>query len=126
MLIAYIIIRADAWSLLLFSKNTSGRIVKVDKIIYDPHTTTLKAKVGYTFSNEEGKVYSGSGDRVFMEGENTSNLTWLLNTGIEIVYLINDPEINGISGCEYAVLFPLILIPFVIAMELFIPSHSRS
>lgn len=124
-IIIYIIIRADAWRLLVASENAAGVISRVNEMNSDPHTTSLKVRVDYTFTSADGKIYHGSGDRVLKDGENTENLSWLTGTGIDIVYISTHPEINDVSGREYAVLFPLVLIPFVILPDILNSRRSR-
>lgn len=124
-LIAYVIMRADAWRLLVFTDNTSGIIVKVKEMNSDPHTTAFKVRVNYSFSAENGKIYHGSGDRVLRKGENTENISWLNGTAIDVVYISDRPEINEISGREYAVLFPLVLVPFVLMLDALSFRRSR-
>lgn len=124
-LIAYGIIRADAWNLLLFSENTTGIIEQIKEMNSDPHTTSLKVRVKYSFTAADAKTYQGYGDRVLRENENTSDLSWLVGTGIDIVYYNADPSLNNVSGREYAVLFPLVLIPFVFGIDAFISRRSR-
>jgi len=123
--IAYVTIRADAWRLLLFSGDARAVIIQVKEMNSDPHTTALKVRVNYTFTAADGKLYHGSGDRVLRKGENTSDLSWLPGTSVDVVYIISDPEVNDVGGREYSVLFPLVLVPFVLAIEALTSRRSR-
>ncbi len=124
--VIYGIIRADAFRLVFLSETVTGKISKVNELRVDPHTTTSKISVEYTFTDRKGKVYHGSGDRFFKKDENAEDPKWLYGTSIDVVYVTSDPDLNDISGHEFAVLFPLILIPFVMAMELFATRQSKS
>lgn len=125
-LIVYCIIRADAWRLLLFSENAVSRIVHVDEIRSDPHTTSWKVAVRYVFTDRKGIAHYGTGERVLRKGENTADLSWLMNTSLDVVYVAADPDINNVSGREAAVLFPLVLIPFIFVINAMKSHQSRT
>lgn len=124
-LVIYIFLRADAWRLLLFSEKTDAVIINVNGLHPDPHTTAEKADVRYTFSDMNSRIFYGNGDRVLRNDENAKDLTWLTGNRIEIVYVRKDPSINNVDGRQYDVLFPLILIPLALGIDLLVSRRSN-